>query len=438
MSRVSHGHWPVPNAKMRGLQWYVAGLLASMLLPLAAAQAAEAMVRAAIKPAETYWTGQQLTLQVDLLSDGLSFADQRFRIPPIEGAMVLESSVATIKLNERVRGGSWQVLRYEFPLFPQRPGPVAIAPIEVAFAVSQGYGSEPEAFELTTDAISFEVTQPPSVAADQAVVTSASASVSVNQTPAQGPFRVGDAVTRIVRREVAGVSAMFLAPVPKVALDGVTRYDKAPLVTDRSDRGALLGIREDRTTYVFEQSGLVTLPGFSQPWWDPQRERLSQLYVPSVTIDVAAMASPSPGAGQVPVPWWLVGLALVAATAVAWLTRRRRKRPIESGHESALFSTLLAACDSHNAKAAYNAYMAWRPAAMHGTAPASLLRALRDAQQALVFDHKWHGGALKAQLIAVRARTKPRAGEAASTRLQALNPDTTLAERNRLLHAASP
>ncbi|GJM10205.1 MAG: hypothetical protein DHS20C11_24810 [Lysobacteraceae bacterium] len=402
--------------------------------------ATEALVRAAIKPAETYWTGQQLKLQVDLLSDGLSFANQRFRIPQVEGALVLESSVATIKLNERVRGASWQVLRYEFPLFPQRAGEIEIEPIEVAFTVSQGYGSVPVSFELTTDKVSLEVTQPPEVAAGQAVITSSSATVEVKQTPGQGPFRVGDALTRIVRREVADVSAMFLAPLPQMAIDGVTSYDKAPLVTDRSDRGTLIGVREDRTTYVFEQAGSVTLPGFSQLWWNPQRQRLSQLQVPPLTIDVASAAttsSPS-SADRTTIPWLLAGLVLAAVGSVVLYVRRQPKQRSGPSGEQALFSKLLHACDHNDAKAAYNAYMAWRPVGLASDAPAKLLLELRGAQQAFVIDTKWDGGSLRSQLMKYRAETGHVDDERRVIHLQALNPESPLAETNRLLHAASP
>ena len=110
--------------------WWLLGLMLwSMALP---ALAIDARVRAVVDQPEGVWIGQQVVLQIDLLSNGLSFSGQRIHLPDVPGALVLEDRVSTVKLSERIAGENWQVLGYRYPLFPQRPGRIDIAPIAVA------------------------------------------------------------------------------------------------------------------------------------------------------------------------------------------------------------------------------------------------------------------------------------------------------------------
>ena len=120
--------------------WLLGPILLAIALP---AVAIDARVRAVIDQEGESWIGQLVVLKVELLSNGQSFGDQSIRLPDIPGALVLEDTVSTVKLNETMDGESWQVLSYHYQMFAQRAGRIEIPPIDVAFAVSEGYGSEP-------------------------------------------------------------------------------------------------------------------------------------------------------------------------------------------------------------------------------------------------------------------------------------------------------
>jgi hypothetical protein len=312
-------------------------------------------------------------LKVELLSNGQSFGDQSIRLPDISGALVLEDTVSTVKLNETMDGESWQVLSYHYQMFAQRAGRIEIPPIDVAFAVSEGYGSEPVSFELQTEALSFEVSSPPGVDDPTGLVTTTELTLKVEVSPDPGKLKVGDALTRTVTRTAPSVSGMAFAPMPTPVIPGVAVYPKPPEVDDRSNRGKLVGMRTESTTYVLQQEGKLTIPGIEFEWWDPVAGELYSERVPALNLEVAINPDLIPG----PVerlrelaekrPWILFLAALLFVVAIAagirWLPGRLRRlkrwQAKRRNSEAARFKRLLRACRENDPSRAYNAYTAW-------------------------------------------------------------------------------
>ncbi|MGB5496287.1 MAG: hypothetical protein WBM97_17600, partial [Sedimenticolaceae bacterium] len=239
--------------------WWPLGLI--LQLSALPALAIDARARAGLELAGDAWIGQQVVLKVELLSNGQSFGGQRIHLPDVPGALVLEDVVSTVKLTEQVNGETWQVLSYRYPMFAQRAGRIELAPIAVAFDVSEGYGSEPVSFELQTEALSFEVRSPPGVDDPARLVTTTDFTLKVEVTPDPVGLKVGDALTRTITRTAPAVSGMAFAPLPTPAIPGVAVYPKSPEVDDRSSRGDLVGTRVESVTYVLQQAGELTIPG---------------------------------------------------------------------------------------------------------------------------------------------------------------------------------
>lgn len=407
------------------------------------AQAIDARVRAALEPKTDAWVGQQVILNIELLSNGLSFSDQRIRLPDIPGALVLEDAVSTLKLSEQVDGETWQVLSYRYPLFAQREGRIELPPVDVAFAASDGYGSEPVGFALQTQPLAFEARIPPGVSNPTALVTTTDFALEVTVTPDPAGLKVGDALTRRVRRTAAAVSGMAFAPLPQPQIPGVAAYAKTPEVDDRSNRGELTGARTESVTYVFQQAGRVTVPGIRIEWWDPDAERLETEEIPALTLEVAANPGLAPGFEPLEEarrlaaerPWvWLAGalaLALLSWSAARWLPTGIRslqsRRRARGRSERARFKSLSQACRSHDALRAYNAYVAWvcgegapDPAWLRAEA---LVTELERLQTALVrHESDWRADAFLQAAQRARRSARQSRRRASGRALPALNP----------------
>lgn len=297
------------------------------------ALAQDGRVRLQLGTEGTLWAGQQVTLDLDLLTNGMSFSEIHFNIPAVEGAFLLQTDSSTVKLTERIDGESWQVLRYPLALYPQAGGELRIPPLQVRFRTAERFGAEPVVFDLETKAMTVVVAWPPGAPEGSLVVTTRDFDLSYNWTPVDGSLRPGEAVTLEVRRRAADTSAMLLPPLPRFETEGLASYPEAPEINDRSNRGALTGERHDRVTWVVEKAGAYRIPGIRFQWWDPHAERLREQLVPGMSFE----AEPGPVgegrdlAGQSAEAAigraWLALLALVAGISV-WLlvdhaTRRR-------------------------------------------------------------------------------------------------------------------
>jgi hypothetical protein len=235
-----------------------------------------------------FWTGEQLTLELDLSTPALSFSDIHFNLPEVPGALVLRTDTTTVKLSERRAGETWQVLRFPITLFPQRSGTLEVPAFEVRFQTLNGFGAEPVAHRLETAPLSFEIRQPPGVAPGQVVVTTSRLQLDASWDLAEDPLKPGDAVTLTVERQAMGLSAMLLPPLPVAEPEGLAAYPAEPDIDDRTNRGSLTGVRRDRVTWIVEQAGDYALPDILFRNWDPAREQLQTDRVEGVSFSAVA------------------------------------------------------------------------------------------------------------------------------------------------------
>jgi hypothetical protein len=394
-----------------------------LLMTVCPASALEADIRARIAHDGEAWIGQQLTLQIELLTDGQSFRGQRFHIPDIAGALLLEDAVSTTKLSEQRDDTAWQILRYEFPLFAQRAGSLSIPPIAVAFSVTGGFGGDVRDVELTTIPLSLAVKSPTGVLDARQLVTTTAFTLDVNVTPPPEDLQVGDAVTRTITRRAVGVPGMVFAPLPLPRVDGVAAYPKSPAVNDRHNRGDLTGERTESVSFVFQRAGSFRLPGYDLQWWDPARNSLQTESVPELQIKVAANPAFSTADSHVEngdsaheLPYFaLVLVVLFVAGVLAWRYRNiqharwLRRREARAASERVRFRALIKACAAGDPARAYHAYQRWQqivPARLELVAhEPSLAAALLQAQHARVQQEAhWSGSALAEAARHVRRR----------------------------------
>ena len=252
------------------------------------------------------WLGQELELNLDLWSDGVSFGDQTFVLPEVKGAYLLQADSSTVKLNEIRDGVAWQGLRYTFLLYPQRAGRLEVPSFEVRFSARAGYDSEPSGFSFQTPVLFVEAQLPPGANASGLVVTSTSFTMESSWTPTlpdEGPgnLKVGDAVTLEVTRSARDVPGMVFAPLPQLSIEGLSIYPDAAQVNDRINRGDLTGSRIDSVTFICEQEGNYEIPEMRFQWWDPKQEVLAEKVIPA--RELAVVANPAYAGSAVTVSW---------------------------------------------------------------------------------------------------------------------------------------
>jgi hypothetical protein len=261
------------NSYLRRI-FLVTGLLLPFALP-AQDDEVKAGVDISIEQDREVWAGQQITLNLDLKTNGFSFSNIHFNLPEVSGAFLMQTDTTTIKLTRKIDGRDWQIIRYPLALYPQTADRLQIPPIDVRFTTSARFGSEEKAFEFKTDPLELTVNLPPGAKPGELIVTTTSFELEHDWQPATGAANIGDAVTLTVNRRAGDISAMLLPPLPVFQADGLAAYPQAPDVSDKTDRGDLTGTYRERLGLQI-QIILLTMAHKSESRFSRQLARLNR------------------------------------------------------------------------------------------------------------------------------------------------------------------
>ncbi len=343
-------------------------ILVGLFLPtsvLAQDDEVKAAVTISIEQTQEVWAGQQVTLNLDLKTTGLSFSNSYFNLPEVNGAFLMQTDTTTIKLTEKIDNRDWQIVRYPLALYPQKAGQIEIPSIDIRFTTSAGFGKTEKNFEFQARALELEVKLPPGVNPGDIVITTNSFEFDHNWQPAEGTAKTGDAITLTVNRRADDISAMLLPPLPVFQADGLATYLQAPEVEDKTNRGDLSGERVDSITWVVEKPGQYTIPGIRFQWWDPVSSELKEQIIPGLDLDIqptgadttASATAETRQEGSNKLLLMLVAAGLLAIAL--WFGFKRNKPSQHQNTEKAAFATLAKACKSNQAGQALSAIYAW-------------------------------------------------------------------------------
>lgn len=293
------------------MRWLVA-LLALVIPAWAMAQQPPSppLVRSRVTPAEGVVIGQPVQLNVEVLFPGEMPHPPLVRVPEAAGAQILRFETQATTMRDRISDQDYVGQSFAFTVFPRRGGQIAIPAPEVTLLDRSG---DP-AGSAKGEATRIDVSVPAGLDVSGPVLAADKVTASESWAPDPGAtrFKAGDAITRTIRRQAAGVPALGMAEFRFTAPDGVRVYVDPPKVEDRSNRGIVDGERIDKATYVFERGGSYVLPDLSQPWWSLADKRARAESLPGLTISVVAPASHPAGGARAP----RLGLFAAAAAAV--------------------------------------------------------------------------------------------------------------------------
>ncbi len=435
-----------PQVTMIRLSLILMVVAGSAWAPVIAAQdnGIEAGINLSIRANQELWTGQQVTVNLDLKTTGLNFSNTHFSLPEVSGAFLMQTDSTTVKLTETINGQSWQIIRYPLALYPQQAGELEIPTIAVRFSSAASFASKAQAFEFHTRPLRLTIKSPPGIRKGDLVVSTRSFELEYSWQPESEFAQAGDAFTLTVIRHAADISSMLLPPLPVFRTEGLAAYPQAPEITDKSSRGELTGERIDTTIWVAEDPGSYEIPGIRFQWWDPQALELKQRIIPGRRLDISPLRkNPAPvqsaAAPRHPdriLYLWLLLSGFVLMFGVFLWRNHQRGLSARATTEKSAFAALLRACKSNQPAGVYAAVSTWvslQPVA--GSPPVTLEEfssmagdpeltfALTQLQEALVkADNDWQGNKLKKRLQAVRRRILRQAGSQRNAVLPTLNP----------------
>jgi len=288
-------------------------------LSLIAAHAQEPRIRAHLQLPDTLWTGQKVTLVVELLAPGYFAGAASYELPDPAGLILFPPAEHPVVSGQTIDGTYFVVQRHELAVYPSTAGPHTIPPISVRIAYKRApLDHDSISATLTTRALNLTVAAPPGTAGLGQVISARDLRVVEEWKPEPGSttIKAGDAFTRTITFTAPEVPGMVFPPFPAGKVDGLRLYPKAPALLDRTGRaGGLDGGRRDTVVYVCERPGTFVIPAVRLTWWDLAAQQVRTADLPARTLTVianpalaaAVAATPAPRAGWRDESWWWLG-----------------------------------------------------------------------------------------------------------------------------------
>lgn len=309
-------------------------LLAILLLCLSPARGADepaAKIRAALKAGDGTWSGQKISLSVDLLVPGYFAGVPFFDLPRIPGVLMMPPQGSPVLSTEQIDGTSYTLQRHELAVIARRAGDIAIPPFEVRFSYKRNaLDHDAISQSLKTTPVSFTAQAPPGSEPGEDILTSTDLSVVETWKPEPGKnAKAGDAFVRTLVWSASDLPGMAFPPFQSGEIGCLGIYPAPPEVNDTNDRGSFRAGRKDVVTYVCKTGGHVEIPAWSVRWWNPEKKEMQHADFPARTIDIAG---PPPEPAAMRARHWLrrhgpvLAWALLAVAIAGIVLRRTRPR----------------------------------------------------------------------------------------------------------------
>jgi len=247
-------------------------------------------VQAQLVPGNDVVVGEQVQLQVDVLTD--SWFTAAANLPPLQlpGARVQAPDGEAEHLNQVIEGKTFYGMRYRYRITPAVARTFEIP----ALTVQAQPGQATAPLSAQTAPLSFQATQPPGFDPGETVLVADGLRLTQTLTPT--PLKVGDTLTRTVTLQADNTPGLSLPPLDQAEVKGLRRYPQSPIISNLDDgRGHISGgQRIDRQVYRVEQAGHYQLPAISVKWWDSRNHRLQVTRVPEVSVEAQAASAYTP------------------------------------------------------------------------------------------------------------------------------------------------
>lgn len=247
-------------------------------------------VQAQLVPGNDVVVGEQVQLQVDVLTD--SWFTAAADLPPLQlpGARVQAPDGEAEHLNQVIEGKTFYGMRYRYRITPAVARTFEIP----ALTVQAQPGQATAPLSAQTAPLSFQATQPPGFDPGETVLVADGLRLTQTLTPT--PLKVGDTLTRTLTLQADNTPGLSLPPPGQAEVKGLRRYPQSPIISNLDDgRGHISGgQRIDRQVYRVEQAGHYQLPAISVKWWDSRNHRLQVTRVPEVSVEAQAASAYTP------------------------------------------------------------------------------------------------------------------------------------------------
>jgi len=322
-----------------------------------------------------HFVSEEVVLKVDLKTTAFSIRDAKMGLENTKDYIVLSpksaSSLETVELNDN----QWQVVHYEYKLYPLHAGKMTIRPIELSFKASMGYGQPENNFTFLSDALILDIIAPEGVGKNDFVLSTGSyrlkSDISLKSSEHNmTKIKVGDAIEIKVTQEAKNVPDILLEPLHFSENTHFKIYKEEPILKTKTVGSETTATRTDTFTFVASKEGNVSIPSQTFIWWDPADEVLHKEKTEALHFIVLAAprsdASLTPSEeGKEDKPWVLNIFLILILIAVLYKfipyiqKKKEEAKIVYMQSEEGRFKGLLDTCQGSDARTLYHDFYYW-------------------------------------------------------------------------------
>jgi hypothetical protein len=275
----------------------------------------DVLVEVAVEP-RSAMVQEQVIVTINLFH-AVQLSDGKLTVPNLPDAVV--ERLGDDETREELRAGRrYKVVTRRLALFPQASGTLRIPPVEFSGQAlvrsgrsmnsffSNPFGADPldamfaqaKPVRARSGETVLAVSSKPPDARGPWWLPARALGVTETWSPATGPYRIGEPVTRTIVMQADGLTPAQLPELPLQVPDGVKHYPDQAANETKTSAAGLTAIRTQKVAYVATQPGTVTLPRIEVEWWNTASRQMERATLPARDIVFAPAAD---GGGSAPV-----------------------------------------------------------------------------------------------------------------------------------------
>lgn len=225
------------------------------------------------------FVSEEVVLKVDLKTTAFSIMNAKIGLENSKDYIVVApksaASLETVDINDT----QWQVVHYEYKLYPLHAGKITIAPIDISFRASMGYGQPDSNFTFQSDALILDVSAPEGVGKEDFVLSTPNYTLKSELSPKLSEtnatkIKVGDAIEFKIIQEAKNVPDILLKPIYFSENPYLKIYKEEPILKSKEVGTETIATRTDSFTFVATKEGNVSIPSQTLIWWNPEAQVL--------------------------------------------------------------------------------------------------------------------------------------------------------------------
>ena len=242
---------------------------------------------------ERRFISEELIVKVDLKSTAFSIKDAKIGLENSRDYIIQAPGSASSLQTVDINGTDWQIVHYEYKLYPLHAGKIEVPKVEITFSASMGYGQPEKSFTFQSEALKFRVDAPEGVGEGDFVLSTVSYSLESDISPKisetnSTKIKVGDAIEIKVTQKAQNVPDLLLRPFTFSKNEHFKIYRDEPLLKMEVLGSKSIATRRDSFTFVASNEGNVSIPSQTFIWWNPETQVLHKEKTTALRFTVLA------------------------------------------------------------------------------------------------------------------------------------------------------